>query len=265
MRVFHEILGPLDLPDRFERIVSLAPNVTDALFALGVGERVVGRSAFCHRPAEVLSLPVLASYTKTRTELLRSLRPDLVLLSTGVQREQALRLKEEGFPVYALPLPTSPYGILENLSTLGHLLDLEERATELAHTLAQRYARLRGRFQATVYFEMDLGGAITVGRGSYIAQALLHLGLRPLFLDVPQAYFTPDLEEVRRRRPDLFLYEPKPWGKNPLERARALAQERGWDFPVAATDGDELAHYGPLFFAFLEKVAERVAETLGQA
>ncbi|GAA6735731.1 ABC transporter substrate-binding protein [Thermus oshimai] len=265
MRVFHEILGPLDLPDRFERIVSLAPNVTDALFALGVGERVVGRSAFCHRPAEVLSLPVLASYTKIRTELLRSLRPDLVLLSTGVQREQALRLKEEGFPVYALPLPTSPYGILENLSTLGHLLDLEERATELAHTLAQRYARLRGRFQATVYFEMDLGGPITVGRGSYIAQALLHLGLRPLFLDVPQAYFTPDLEEVRRRRPDLFLYEPKPWGKNPWERARALAQERGWDFPVAATDGDELAHYGPLFFAFLEKVAERVAETLGQA
>ncbi|MFX7465205.1 ABC transporter substrate-binding protein, partial [Acinetobacter baumannii] len=63
-------------------------------------------------------MPVLASYTKTRTELLRSLKPDLVLLSTGVQREQALRLKEEGFPVYALPLPLSPYGILENLSTL---------------------------------------------------------------------------------------------------------------------------------------------------
>ncbi len=265
MRVFHEILGPLDLPDRFERIVSLAPNVTDALFALGVGERVVGRSAFCHRPAEVLSLPVLASYTKTRTELLRSLKPDLVLLSTGVQREQALKLKEEGFPVYALPLPTSPYGILENLSTLGHLLDLEERATELAHALAQRYARLKDRFQATVYFEMDLGGPVTVGRGSYIAQALLHLGLRPLFLDVPQAYFTPDLEEVNRRRPHLFLYEPKPWGKNPLDRARALARERGWDFPVAATDGDELAHYGPLFFAFLERVAERVGATLGMA
>lgn len=265
MRVFHEILGPLDFPDRFERIASLAPNVTDALFALGVGEKVVGRSAFCHRPAEVLSLPVLASYTKTRTELLRSLSPDLVLLSTGVQRDQAFRLKEEGFPVYALPLPTSPYGILENLSTLGHLLDLEGRAIALAHALSERYARLKGRFQATVYFEMDLGGPITVGRGSYIAQALLHLGLKPLFLDVPQAYFPPDLEEVKRRRPDLFLYEPKPWGKNPLEKARALARERGWDFPVAATDGDELAHYGPMFFTFLEKVAERVEETLGQA
>lgn len=238
--------------------------MTDALFALGVGERVVGRSAFCHRPAEALSLPVLASYTKTRTELLRSLKPDLVLLSTGVQREQALRLKEEGFPVYALPLPLSPYGILENLSTLGHLLDLEERATELAHGLSEGYSRLKGRFDLRVYFEMDLGGPITVGRGSYIAQALLHLGLRPIFLDVPQAYFPPDLEEVRRRGPDLFLYEPKPWGKAPLEKARALAKERGWDLPVVATDGDELAHYGPMFFGFLEKLAHRVAETLGE-
>ena len=117
MRLFHELLCPLELPDRFSRIVSLAPNLTDALFALGLGERLVGRSAFCHRPAPVLALPVVASYTKTRLELLRSLKPDLVLLSTGVQREQALRLKEEGFPVYAVPLPTSPYGILENLST----------------------------------------------------------------------------------------------------------------------------------------------------
>ncbi|RTH13655.1 ABC transporter substrate-binding protein [Thermus scotoductus] len=265
MKLFHEILGPLELPDRFERIVSLAPNLTDALFALGLGDRLVGRSAFCHRPAEVLSLPVLASYTKTRTELLRSLKPDLVLLSTGVQREQAFRLKEEGFPVYALPLPLSPYGILENLSTLGHLLDLEERAAALAHELSERYGRLKRRFDLRVYFEMDLGGPITVGRGSYIAQALLHLGLKPIFLDVPQAYFAPDLEEVRQRAPDLFLYEPKPWGKNPLEKAQALARERGFDFPVVATDGDELAHYGPMFFGFLEKLAARLEETLGQA
>ncbi len=262
MRLFHELLGPLELPNRFERIVSLAPNLTDALFALGVGERLVGRSAFCHRPAEVLALPVLASYTKTRTELLRSLNPDLVLLSTGVQREQALKLKEEGFPVYAVPLPTSPYGILENLATLGHLLDLEDRAAELAHTLSERYARLWGRFSLRVYLEIDLGGPITVGRGSYIAQALLHLGLKPIFLDVPQAYFAPDLDEVGRRAPDLFIYEPKPWGRAPLEKARALARERGWTFPVVATDGDELAHYGPMFFGFLEKLAGRVEESL---
>ncbi|MCS7217646.1 MAG: helical backbone metal receptor [Thermus sp.] len=265
MKILHELLGPLELPDRLERLVSLAPNLTDALFALGVGERLIGRSAFCHRPPQVLSLPVLSSYTKTRTELLRRLRPDLVLLSTGVQREQALRLKEEGFPVYAVPLPTSPYGILENLSTLGHLLDLEDRADALAHGLALRYAALRGRFGLRVYFEMDLGGPITVGRGSYIAQALLHLGLRPIFLDVPQAYFVPDLEEVKRRKPDLFLYEPKPWGRNPLEKARALAAARGWDLPVAATDGDELAHYGPMFFGFLEKLASRLEATLAQA
>ncbi|KGQ21578.1 ABC transporter substrate-binding protein [Thermus filiformis] len=265
MRIHHDLLGEVVLKDEPRRVVSLAPHATDSLFALGLGGLLVGRSAFCHRPAQALSLPVLGSYTRAREELLAELAPDLVLLGTGVQRGLALSLKEKGFPVFVLPLPSSPFGILENLELLAGLLGVPERATPLVQFLSKRYLALANRFRLRVYLEIDLGGPVTVGRGSYIAAALRHMGLHPVFGDVPQAYFTPDLAEVEGRAPDLFIYEPKPWRSRPQEAARRLMEERGWRLPLVVTDGDELAHFGPMFFGFLEKLAERVARTLGEA
>ena len=264
MRIHHDLLGEVVLKDEPRRVVSLAPHATDSLFALGLGELLVGRSAFCHRPARVLSLPVLGSYTRAREELLADLAPDLVLLGTGVQRGLALSLKEKGFPVFLLPLPTSPFGILENLELLAALLGVPERATPLVQTLSEGYLALKNRFNLRVYLEIDLGGPITVGRGSYIAAALRHLGLFPIFGEVPQAYFAPDLAEVPRRAPDLLIYEPKPWRSRPEDLAKGLMEKRGWRLPLVVTDGDELAHFGPMFFGFLEKLAERVAQTLGK-
>ncbi|MGQ9692423.1 MAG: helical backbone metal receptor [Thermaceae bacterium] len=264
MRIHHDLLGEVVLKDSLERVASLAPHATDTLFAIGLGGLLVGRSAFCHRPPQVLTLPVLGSYTRAREEMLKESDPDLILLGTGVQRGLALSLKEKGFPVFVLPLPVSPWGILENVLLLGELLGLSEKALSLVQDLAERYIALKGRFRHRVYLEIDLGGPITVGRGSYIAQALRHMGLHPIFGEVPQAYFPPDLEEVPKRAPDLFIYEPKPWRSRPLEAAQRLLEERRWRFPLVVTEGDELAHFGPMFFGFLEKLAERVAQTLGK-
>ncbi|MCS7057964.1 MAG: helical backbone metal receptor [Meiothermus sp.] len=263
MRIVHDWLGPIELPEAPERIVSLAPNATDTLFALGLGQRLVGRSAFCYRPAGVLGLPVVSSYTRVRWELLASLEPDLVLVSTGVQRELLQALVERGFPVYPLPLPQSPYGIMENAVLLGALLGVPEAATQLAQGLAERYARLyRALPSRRVYLELDLGGPITVGRGSYVDEALRHLGLQNIFSQHPQSYFAPELAEVPCRAPELFIYEPKPHRSRARERAEQLMAERGWALPLVVTGGDELAHYGPLFFGYLERLVGQIRGVL---
>jgi ABC-type Fe3+-hydroxamate transport system substrate-binding protein len=259
VKLVHDWLGPLTLPDLAERIVSLAPNVTDALFELGLGARVVGRSAFCYRPAPTLGLPVVSSYTRVRWELLHSLKPDLVLISTGVQRELLQELHQRGFPIYPVPLPQSPYGILENLALLGALLGVSQQATELSARLSQRYSALHRTLPPLrVYLEFDLGGPITVGRGSYVGEALRHLGLENIFEQHPQSYFQPDLTEVVGLRPELVIYEPKPHRSRPLDKARSLMSERGWSYPLVLTGGDELAHYGPLFFAYLEALVAQI-------
>ncbi len=263
MKLVHDWLGPLELPDTARRIVSLAPNATETLFALGLGERLVGRSAFCYRPAGTLGLPVVSSYTRVRWELLASLEPDLVLISTGVQRDLLGELHRRGIPLYPLPLPQSPYGILENTALLGALLGVAERATALAAGLAERYHKLyRALPPLRVYLEFDLGGPITVGRGSYVGEALRHLGLHNIFAEHPQSYFQPDLAEVVRRKPEMILYEPKPHRSRQLEKAQHLMAERGWHYPLVVNQGDELAHYGPMFFDYLEALVQQLRACL---
>ncbi len=259
MRLVHDWLGPLELPLAARRIVSLAPNATESLFALGLGERLVGRSAFCYRPAGALRLPVVSSYTRVRWLLLEALKPDLVLVTTGVQRGLLEELRRRELALFPLPLPQSPYGILENLVVLGALLDVAEAATHLAARLAQRYAALHQALPPRrVYLEFDLGGPITVGRGSYVGEALRHLGLQNIFADQPQSYFAPDLAEVVRRKPQIVIYEPKPHRARAKEKAQRLLEERGWAYPLVVTGGDELAHYGPQFFAYLEALVAQL-------
>jgi len=259
VKLVHDWLGPLELPDSAQRIVSLAPSATESLFALGLGERVVGRSAFCYRPAATLALPVVSSYTRVRWELLNTLKPDLVLISTGVQRDLLNELHRRGIPLFPLPLPHSPYGILENMVLLGALLDVSDPATEWSARLAYRYRALYQTLPPLrVYLEFDLGGPITVGRGSYVGEALQHLGLRNIFSEHPQSYFQPDLAEVMRREPQLVIYEPKPHRSRQLEKAQRLMAERGWNCPLVVNQGDELAHYGPLFFDYLEALIHQV-------
>ncbi len=263
MKIVHDWLGEVLLPDSAQRIISLAPNVTDALYALGLGEKLVGRSAFCYRPQAVNALPVIASYTKVRWDLLESLKPDLVLISTGVQRPLLGELHKAGLPVFPVPLPQSPYGILENLILIGELLGIGEWASKLTMELSSRYQSLAGALPPIrTYLEFDLGGPITVGRGSYVGEALRHLGLVNVYAHHPQSYFAPDLAELPLLEPGLVIYEPKPNRSRGEAKARELVASRQWSLPLVVTGGDELAHYGPLFFQFLEKLARQIKTLL---
>lgn len=267
MKINHEYLGTIELPDRPARIVSLAPNVTDALFFMGLEDRLVGRSAFCWRPDGAAELPVVSSYTKIRWSLLEELEPDLVFTTTAVQQEATRELHEKGFAVWPIPLPNSPWGILENLHTLGALLDAVPRAAAAAAELARRYQGLAGRLTGLrVYLEYDLGGPITVGRAAFMNAAFAHLGARNVFADRPEAYFEPELDEVPRSEPDLYLFEPKRIKNREaqLQSVRSKLAERGWpERPLVVTEGDELAHFGPLFFDYLERWVDAMIQVNG--
>jgi len=266
LRLRHDWLGEVEIPDRPSRVVSLAPSVTDTLFFLGLGDRVLGRSAFCWRPEEAETLPVVASYTKVRWELLEELAPELVFTTTGVQRELTEALFDRGYAVWPVPLPQTPFGIVENVGLVGALMGVDAAFHQAE--LARKYLELEGVFSGErVHFEFDLGGPIAIGRGSYLTSALRHLGLRPLFADRPEAYFPPPLHEVPRRAPDLVVLEPKRIKNRTrqLEAARRLLAERGWDYPLVVTRGDELAHYGPRFFDYLARFVEEARAALGKS
>jgi len=100
MKVHSESLNHrFELDKAPERVISLTSGTTEALFAMGCGDRVAGVSAYCPRYIRDLRAPVVGEYLKIDEAEFAAIDPDLVLVTTGVQRTLGLQLAQRGLPV----------------------------------------------------------------------------------------------------------------------------------------------------------------------
>jgi len=273
VKLYSEALSmEVEVPERPQRIVSLAPAITETLFLIGAGPRVVGVSVFCSKPPEVRELPKVGSYYKVNYRILEELKPDLVLATTGAQSGVLRELVEKGYVVYPIPLPISVYGVLDNVVTTGIVVGEIEAARRLAMGLAERIPRLRGSLKGVrLYYEIDLGGPVTAGAHSYIADSLDLLGAEtPFSRDRVPWVIEPDPRRIREFDPDVVVYEVKPFSKDTPERVRRKFEERGLGDLRALREGrlvlmppDSLAHYGPSLIDSLESLVGKVRGILG--
>jgi ABC-type Fe3+-hydroxamate transport system substrate-binding protein len=258
-KVFCETLGTqLNLPDTLHRIISFSPAVTETLFLLGVGDSLVGVSAFCARPPEARKKKVVGSYNTVDKRILEELHPDLVFTTTGYQREFALRMSRD-LPVYAIELPVSVVGILDMVVKTGLIINKIPEANTLARTLLERLASLKPvRRKLRVYLEIDFGGPVSFGAYSYITDALRLLGVDSIYGDSPCEWLTPDLKFVGGSNPDVVIYEAKMFSGFQDADLKRLIEERGWREMDAARRGyifrapgplDFFAHHGPSFIS----------------
>ena len=134
---------PLPMPKHVNRIVSMAPSLTECLFAIGAGDRVVGDTTFCTYPPEAAELPKIGGYTDANYEKLYTLKPDMVVLLdehvAAVERLRAL-----GIPCARLDTSTMP-SILNTLQTLGNLLDEQEKSQAIVAEIQERMSEIRKR------------------------------------------------------------------------------------------------------------------------
>jgi iron complex transport system substrate-binding protein len=250
-RVRCEALGTIvSLPEKAVRIVSLTAGYTEGLFAMGLAERVVGLSAFCGRYVEVGGRPVVGDYLKIDDAAVAELKPDLVLMTGGVQLGVARRLAAAGLPVYVLPLADSFAGIVENLRRIGAL------AGEMmaAHTLTDRMEREAAELRASapvakprVYVELWFGRHPRMAGGLTFIQDIVTLaGGENVWADAPTGYLKLDLVETETRKPDVAVIF---WeDDDTMVDAPALMQERGWTMPLIEAQlkpGQILIHDGP--------------------
>lgn len=255
MRVFCETLGVYtELTDHPQRIVCLASSLTEALFEMGCAQRVAGVSAYCSRYIPADNLPVVGDYLRVDEALLQQINPDLILLTTGIQRTLGVRLAQAGYPVYALPLPSSISGVMENLNLLGGLVNEVESARRLRQRWEQQFQTLHlsaPTRRPRVYIELWFGKHLrTVGALSFIHDLVEAAGGDNIFGRDRRAYFVPDLEQVGSLRPDVLLFHTEP--DYPVDIA-ALIEERSWHqwnpapYVVVGTvqKGRNIIHEGP--------------------
>jgi len=231
MEIHSELLDHrFQLPARCERVVCLTSGTTEALFEMGCGDCVVGVSEYCPRYVPDLDRPIVGDYLRVDENVLTDLQPDLILIAGGIQRSLGLKFARKGLPVYALPLPNSMYGILENILTTAALLDRLACGRQLVDKMKRYMADLERTAPPTrprVYAELWLGKHLrTIGGTSFIHDTIALAGGSPIFQNTRDAYIKPCLDEVAQHRPEVFLGFSEP--EYPVDFP-GLLKERGWD------------------------------------
>src|SRR5262249_12504036 len=138
--------GIVSLPAAPRRLVSLIPSITEILFALGLGDAVVGCTVYCTEPPEGVATKTRVGGEKNpKLDVIRDLEPDLVLANVEENvREHVDMLRSWGIPVYVTYPRTVAEGI-RLIRELGRLAGASERGTELAAALEEQLAETRAR------------------------------------------------------------------------------------------------------------------------
>lgn len=130
---------PFPLPARTpDRIVSMAPNVTEVLFALGLGDRIVGVTRFCDYPPETRLLPRIGGLVDPNIEIIQSLEPGLVIAFRGNPLRLVERIGKLGLPVFVLDTGESLEALFPFIAKIGRVTRSEDRADALAAGLRRR-------------------------------------------------------------------------------------------------------------------------------
>ena len=224
---------PLPPSARRSRVVSLIPATTEILFALGAGDRVVGRTRWDGWPPEVVSVPDLGDGIRPSIEAVIGARPDLVVLyASGENRAAAQALRAAGIAVISLRVDR--IAEFERATfLLGDLVGEPDRARAVVDSVRATLDRVRrateGRASPTVFMLAWETPLMTIGAGSFMTELVEIAGGRNVFGDLegpsPQVSF----EEVLRRDPQFILGRP--------ETAGTLRRNARWLGLPAVRDG----------------------------
>lgn len=197
----------LERPAR--RIVSLAPHVTELLFAAGAGERLVGAVQFSNYPAAARAVPQVGSFSALDLEAIAALRPDVVVAwHSGNRGEQLDRLRALGIPVY-LTEPRRLEDVAASLRALGRLAGSEGAAEAAARAFEARRSDLARRYAARppvrTFYQIWDRPLMTVNGAHLISDALRLCGGENVFADLPQLAPTLSVEGVLAANPEAVV------------------------------------------------------------
>ena len=190
-----------------QRIVSLTPALTEMLFALGAGDRVVGVTQYCDYPPAAKSKPKVGGYVNPSVESVLALRPDLVLVSPGPgNRDAALAMRRAGLRLEIVPAETLEES-LAAIELVARFAGAEAKGRDLAATVRARLdavgARVAGLPRVRTLFCVQTDPIIAAGSGTLPSQ-LLELAGGVNVIAAPR-YPRLDVEAATAARPELIL------------------------------------------------------------
>lgn len=250
------------IPDHATRIVSLAPSITETVFVLGDGDRLVGVTDFCDYPPEAARKPRVGGISTPSFEAILSLRPDLIIAtSESNYAEHVERLVSLGLPVYVVQ-PVDFETVLESIDRIGRVLGRDAAARARVAAMrrdADAIARaVAGSPRPRVLYVVWPNPLIAPGRGTLITELIQRAGGESVTGAEPLPYPRLSLETVVERRPDRIIV-----GRHGQGTVEDLL--RGWERlgsvsavregRVFGVDGDLVHRPGPRMIEALRALA----------
>ena len=208
--VYTDALGrKLMLDQEPRRIVTLAPSLTEIVYFLGLGDRVVGVTQFSSYPLEAQSKPKVGSYVNLSVEQIISLAPDLVIGTADGNRPAIVELLEKaGIPVFVVN-PRNTREVIQTIRDIGHLCGVADKAQVLAGKLSRRVDRIvaktSGLDKPLVFLQVSTRPLMTVNADTFSSDLIRLAGGRNLADQEPIRYPRLSIEEVIGREPQVII------------------------------------------------------------
>lgn len=209
----------VEVSDQPRRLVSLAPSVTEILFALGLGDRVAGVTDFCDYPPAAKTKPRVGGYAEPSLEALVALKPDLVVASADSTKPQLVhRLESLGVPVYVV-YPRTYREVAQTIRTLGRVTGAlragEALAASLEDTARRTQAAVAGRPRPRVLLCVMVRPLVVAGPGTFVDDLIRLAGGVNVVPRGPSHYPTWGPEALLAHDPDVIVVTPHPGDPDP--------------------------------------------------
>jgi len=251
----------VSLPATVDRVVSLAPNLTEIMFAVGAGDRLVGRTSYCDYPAEAKAVAEVGDTLHPSLERIIALKPQVVLVSTASQLEVFTnQLQGQNIAVYVTD-PHDLEGVFRSIAQIGEIVGKKDQANLLVQKLRERTSAVeqgvKDKPPVKVFYQASGEPLYTAGHDSYVTDLMRRAGGVSVTAGVPGAWPKFSNESALAARPEAIILPTGgsmgPANANVAEALRqspAVLQGR-----VYKINDDHLARPGPRLVDGLEEMA----------
>jgi cobalamin transport system substrate-binding protein len=251
----------VSLPARVNRVISLAPNLTEIVFAVGAGDRLVGRTTYCDYPPEAKAVTEIGDTLHPNLERIIALKPQVVLVSTASQLEVFThQLENQNIAVFVTD-PHDLEGVFRSIEQIGDILGQRNRAQSVVQKLRERAYVVEQAVNfyqpVRVFYQLSAEPLYTAGHDAFVTDLMRRAGAVSVTADVPGAWPKYSSESALAAKPDaIILPTGGSMGAGNSEVAEALrespAAKAGRVYKI---NDDHLVRPGPRAIDGLEEMA----------
>lgn len=192
-----------------QRIVSLAPSITELIYALGAGDRVVGVTSFDNYPPEVQNVPKVGDFNAPNVEAIIAQKPDIIFASSLSGKDKMESLQQStGIPVAVLEAKNIQQ-IYESIELISKLTGTQDKGQQVIQEMQDKIDEISSKTKdlpkVKVFYLLDINGNWTAGKGSFIDELITLAGGENIAADAGAEWVQYSLEELVKKNPDVII------------------------------------------------------------